>query len=103
MTKASAGNCHAIGTWDVKGIKLIEYLEKGPAITEAFYIYLIRKLKAKDDENRHGIEEKRIIFDQYNAAVHKNVKTMGKLRELYCEVQEHPFYSQDLVSSDFFV
>ena len=33
--------------------------------------------------------------------VHKSVLAMGKLRDLHCELLEHPHYSPDLAPSDF--
>jgi histone-lysine N-methyltransferase SETMAR len=46
---------------------------------------------------------KKIIFHQDNALAHKRFLTMGKLRDLYYELLEHPPCSPDLAPFDFFL
>jgi [histone H3]-lysine36 N-dimethyltransferase SETMAR len=48
-------------------------------------------------------EEKKALFHQDNAPVHKSIKTTAKLHELGYELLPHPTYSPDLASSDFFL
>jgi histone-lysine N-methyltransferase SETMAR len=47
--------------------------------------------------------KKKIIFHQDNAHAHKSVLAMGKLRDLHCELLEHPPSSPDLAPSDFYL
>jgi len=46
-------------------------------------------------------KRKKIVFHQDNAPAHKSVLAMGKLRDLHCELLEHPHCSPDLALSDF--
>ena len=46
------------------------------------------------------MQKKKIIFHQDTAPAHKSVLAMGKLRDLYYELLEHPPYSPDLAPSD---
>jgi histone-lysine N-methyltransferase SETMAR len=48
-------------------------------------------------------KKKKIVFHQDNAPGHKSVLQMGKLRDLHCELLEHPHYSPDLAPSDFYL
>jgi hypothetical protein len=47
------------------------------------------------------LQKKKFVFHQDNAPAHKSVLAMGKLRDLYNELLEHPPYSPDLAPSDF--
>jgi histone-lysine N-methyltransferase SETMAR len=47
------------------------------------------------------LQKKKIIFYQDSAPAHKSVLAMGKLRDLYYELLEHPPYSPYLAPSDF--
>jgi hypothetical protein len=46
---------------------------------------------------------KKKVFLQDNAPAHNIVLAMGKLQDLHYELLEHPPYSQDLASSDFYL
>jgi len=46
-------------------------------------------------------KRKKIIFHQDNAPAHKNVLAIGKLRDLHCELLEHPPFSPYLAPSKF--
>jgi histone-lysine N-methyltransferase SETMAR len=47
-------------------------------------------------------KRKIIIFHQDNAPAHKGVLAMGKLRALHYELLEHPPYSPEMASCDFY-
>jgi histone-lysine N-methyltransferase SETMAR len=79
----------------------IDYLEKGKTITGQYYSNLLTRLNEKIREKRPDLQKKKIIFHQDNAPAHKSVLAMEKLRDLYCELLEHPPCSPDLAPSDF--
>ena len=79
---------------------MIDYLEKGRTITGECYSNLLIRLDEKICEKRPGLQKKKIIFHQDNAPANKSVLAMGKLRDLYYELLEHPPYSPDLAPSD---
>jgi len=87
--------------WDVEGILIIDYLEKGKTITGEYYSNFLARPDEKIREKRPGLQNKKTIFYQDNAPVHKSVLSMEKLRDLHYELLEHPPYSPDLAPSDF--
>jgi histone-lysine N-methyltransferase SETMAR len=93
----------ALVFWDAEGILFIDYLEKGKTITGEYYSNLLTRLDEQICEKRPGLQKKKIIFHQDNAPAHKSVLAMGKLRDLHCELLEHPPYSPDLAPSDFYL
>jgi len=97
----SAGKVMLSVFWDAEGILFIDYLEKGKTITGEYYSNLLTRLDEKIRDKRPGLQKKKIIFHQDNATAHKSVLAMGKLRDLYYELLEHPPYSPGLAPSDF--
>ena len=89
--------------WDAEGILFIDYLEMGKTITGEYYFNLLTRLDKKIFEKRPGLQKKKIIIYQDNAPAHKSVLAMGKLRDLHYELLEHPPYSPDLASSEFYL
>ena len=53
--------------WDSHGVILIDYLQKGKTITEAYYASLIDKLKAELAEKLPHLQKNKIMFHQDNA------------------------------------
>jgi histone-lysine N-methyltransferase SETMAR len=93
----SAGKVMASVFWDAEGNLFIDYLEKGKTITGEYHSNLLTRLN-----ERPGLQKKKkISFHQDNAAAHKSVLAMGKLRDLHYEMLQHPSYSTDLAPSDF--
>ena len=64
------------------GIIHIDYLEERKTITDQYYNEL---------------------FDQFDAAIIKALKTMTKLTELKYELLPHPPYSSDLAPCDYYL
>jgi histone-lysine N-methyltransferase SETMAR len=64
---------------------------------------LLTRLDEKICEKMPGLQKKKIIFYQDNAPAHKSVLAVRKLRDVEYELLEHPPYSPDLASSDFFL
>jgi histone-lysine N-methyltransferase SETMAR len=86
--------------WDTEGILFIDYLENGKTITGVYYSSLLTRLDEKIRQKKPGLQKKKIIFHQDNAAAHKSVLAVGKLRDLHYELLEHPPYSPELTASD---
>jgi histone-lysine N-methyltransferase SETMAR len=99
----SADKVMATVFWDVNGIILIDYLEKGKTITGKYYAALLDQLDNKIKEKRPHLQRKKILLLQDNAPVHTSAITMAKILELRYELLPHPPYSPDLAPSDFFL
>jgi hypothetical protein len=54
-------------------------------------------------EKKTGLPKKKIIVHQDNAPALKSSLAMGKLRDLHYESLEHPPYSLDLATCDFYL
>ena len=96
----STGKVMATVFWNSHGVILIDYLQKGKTITEAYYVSLLDKLKAKIAEKRPHLQKKKILFYLDNAS-HTSAVSMGKIHELWLELLDHLPYSSDLAPSDF--
>lgn len=99
----SAGKVMATIFWDQSGILLIDYLETGKAITGAYYVELLNRLREEISTKRPSLVDKKILFHQDNAPAHKSFLVMAKLDEYGFDVVNHPPYSPDLAPSDFFL
>ncbi|GFU03186.1 histone-lysine N-methyltransferase SETMAR [Trichonephila clavipes] len=69
----------------------------------AYYASLLDKLKVELEEKQPHLQKKKILFHQDNALSHTSAATMAKIHELRFELLDHPPYSPDLASSDFFL
>jgi len=56
----SAGKVMASVFWDAEGILFIDYLEKGKTITGEYYSNLLIRLDEKINEERPGLQKKKI-------------------------------------------
>ncbi|GFW88831.1 histone-lysine N-methyltransferase SETMAR [Trichonephila clavipes] len=89
--------------WDSHGVISISYLQKGKTITKAYYASLLDKLKKERAEKRPHLQKKKILFHQDSEPSHTLVVIMTKILEIRFELLNHPLYSPDLASSDFFL
>ena len=64
--------------WDVHGILVIEYLEKGKTIKSDYYMALLDQLSGEIKKKRPYMEKKKELFHQDIASCHKSMKTMVK-------------------------
>ena len=87
--------------WDAEGILFTDYSENGKTITGEYYSNLLTRLDKTNREKKPDWQKKKIIFHQDNAATHKSVLAMGKLRDLHYELLGRLPYSPDLAPSDF--
>ena len=96
----SNGNCFL---WDSEGVVLVYFLEGKKTVTGAYYVEVLRKLRAKLVEKRPGKLHHGILFHHDNAPAHSSRIVRDVLKEFRWELLPHPPYSPDLAPSDFFL
>ena len=89
--------------WDSEGVVLIDFLEGKKTVTGAYYVEVLRKLRAKLAEKRPGKLHRGILFHHDNTPAHSSQIVRDVLREFRWELLPHPPYSPDLAPSDFFL
>ena len=98
-----AGKVMATAFKDSHGVILIDYHQKGKPITGAYYASLLDKLKTELTGKRPHLQKKKILFHQDNAPSHTSAVAIAKILELQLELLDHPPYSPDLATRDFFL
>ena len=88
--------------WDSERVVLVDFLEGKKTVTGAYYVEVLRKLKAKLAEKGPGKLHRGILFHHDNAPAHSSRIVRDVLREFRWELLPHPPYSPDLAPSDFF-
>ena len=83
---------------DSEGVVLVDFLEGKKTVTGAYYIEVLRKLRAKLAGKLHC----GILFHHDNAPAHSSRIARDVLREFRWELLPHPPYSPDLAPFDFF-
>ena len=89
--------------WDSEGVVLVDFLEGKKTVTGAYYVEVLRKLRAKLAKKRPGKLHRGILFHHDNAPAHSSRIVRDVLREFRWELLPHPPYSPDLAPSDFFL
>ena len=89
--------------WDSEGVVLVDFLEGKKTVTRAYYVEVLRKLRAKLAKKHPGKLHRGILFHHDNAPAHSSRIVRDVLREFRWELLPHPLYSPDLASSDFFL
>ena len=89
--------------WDSEGVVLVDFLESKKTVTGAYYIEVLRKLRAKLAEKCPGKLHRGILFYLDNAPAHFFWIVKDVLKEFWWELLPHPPYSPDLAPSDFFL
>lgn len=84
---------------DKDGILLVEYLEKGAAITAKYYIALLDKWKQQLISIGRGKLLKGILFFLDNSVPHKVAIMCQNMVDLHFEVLKHP----NLVHLDYYL
>jgi histone-lysine N-methyltransferase SETMAR len=101
-TQASAGKVMLTIFWDVNGLILAHFQEKGQTVISARYSdMLVNELKPAIQSKRRGLLSKRVLLLHDNARPHTAAHTVDTLRAVKFEVLKHPPYSLDLAPSDF--
>ena len=88
--------------WDSEGVVLVDFLEGKKNVTGAYYVEVLRKLRAKLAEKRPGKLYCGILFHHDNAPAHSFRIVRDVLREIWWKLLPHPPNSPDLAPSDFF-
>jgi len=99
----SAGKVMASVFWDAEVILFIDYLEKGKTITGEYYSNILTKLDENIREKRPGLQKKKNHLPSGQCTCPPKCFGNGKLRDLHCELLEHPPCSPDLAPSDLYL
>ena len=89
--------------WDSEGVVLVDFLEGKKIVTDAYYIEVLKKLRAKLAEKCLGKLHCGILFHHNNTPIQSSQIVRDVLREFRWELLPHPPYSPDLAPSDFFL
>ena len=89
--------------WDAHGVIFIDYLEKGIAITGAYYAALLDRLVDEIRKKRPHLRKKRILFHNDNTPSHTSNIAQAKKHELGFESLPHPPYSPDLAPCNYYL
>ena len=88
--------------WDSEAVVLVDFLEGKKTVTGAYYLEVLRKLRAKLAEKHLEKLHCGILFHHDNTPVHSSQIVRDILRKFQWELLPHPSYSPDLAPSDFF-
>ena len=88
--------------WDPKGIILIDYRPAGTSISE-YYANVIKQLRIAIKEKRRGNLAAGVLLLHDNAHVYKSRVAQVAIRECNFEQLNHPPYSPDLATSDYYL
>ena len=89
--------------WDSERVVLADFLEGKKTVIGAYYIEVLRKLRAKLAEKRPEKLHHGIFFHHDNAPAHSSWIKRDVLREFRWELLPHPPYSPNLAPSHFFL
>ncbi len=88
--------------FDIKGIVMIEFLEKGKTITAKRYCETLSKLKECLRKKRPELlKDCSFLIHQDNAPVHNANETKMRMTKWNMTILEHPAYSPDVAPCDF--
>ena len=65
--------------WDAEGTLMVNYLQKGQTISEAYYASLLQQLRVKIKLKRRGMLRRGVLFHQDNAPVRKSAVAMAAI------------------------
>ena len=90
--------------WDEHGILVSHFVKAGQTVNAAYYCHVLRtELYPALHEKRPHLWAELIILQHDNARPHSALITQATIAELVWELLEHPAYSPDLATSDFFL
>ena len=84
---------------DAKGMKVVDYLNKGHTITGAYYADLLFQLREKIKQIRQGKLTKGVFFHQDNAPDHTSTVAMAAIQKCGFHLVDDSPYSPDLAPS----
>ena len=98
----SAGKVMATVFWDIKGVLLLDFLERNHTVTGQHYSdQLEEQLHPSIRSKRRGLLSKGVMLQHDNARAHTANVTSSTITKLGWEVLVHPPYSPDLAPSDY--
>ena len=86
----SAGKVMLSVFWDIKGVIMTDFLEKGCTINGQYYSRLLRKLRVEIKKKRRGMLKRGVLFHHDNAPAHTSALTRGQIVENGFELVPHP-------------
>ena len=90
--------------WDCRGPIYYELLPMNETINSEKYCSQLEILKAVIEEKRPGLANRHgVVFHQDNARPDVSVKTMLKLKGFGWDILNHPPYSPDIASLDYYL
>jgi len=87
--------------WDMRGVLLVEFQERGTTVNASSYCSLLERLKTAIRTKRKGLLTQGVILLHDNARPHTARRTLETVEQLGLEVLPHPPYSPDLAPSDY--
>src|SRR3954469_8691334 len=96
-----AGKVMATVFWDIKGVLLLDFLERNHTVTGQHYSdQLEEQLHPSIRSKRRGLLSKGVVLQHNNVRAHTANVTSSTSTKLGWEVLVHPPYSPDLATSD---
>ena len=89
--------------WDEKGLLLLEFMPQKTTITGQTYANTITALREAIKKKRPGKLSAGVLLLHDNAPVHMSAKSQAAIRQCGFQQLNHPHYSPDLASSDYFL
>ncbi len=92
--------------WDHEGVLYTEYLRterRGRTVTKEMYVETLYNLQKAIKARRPGLLTKGVIILHNNARAHTVAITMAFLTDFGWITFQHPPYSPDLISSDYYL
>ena len=99
----SAGKVMFSIFWDSQGVNMIDYLDQGRKINDAYYSGELRRLRQEIARKRRGKLTRDVLLLQDNAHAHTSQVTMTAASECGYEILPHHLYSNDMTPSDFYL
>lgn len=89
--------------WDIEGVLLIEYMQKGTTINAETYGNTLKRLRKAIDKKRPNLSQSNVLLLHDNATVHKAAKVRPILTDCDFTELDHPPYSPDMAPSDYYL
>ena len=89
--------------WDCREILSIDFKERNTTVNAAYYVSLLHKLCEANKEKRRGMLSHGVHLLHDNAPVHMAAVAKAAVKECGFEEIEHPSYSPNLATSDYYL
>ena len=102
-TRISAGKVLATFFWNDRAILLVDFLHERRTVNSAYYCQLRDEVKLVHRRKRRHMSILNAILLPDNARPHTAALTQEKLDKIHWKTLEHPPYSPDLSSRDYYI